>query len=1444
MDKIQNFNKGINKDISPVYQPEGTYVDALNIEVINDELQGSLAISNSQGNKFQLTIPDVDNIYKISIIDFAGGNSTITINGNTSAAYTTSAASTGEDLYDFIVADATLGPAVGVDFNVYYTDFSVTIVPIAAATLTISVSNSAVLSSAIIVPANSDPIYPIGYAILRDDIYIFSTPCFDNDPQTNGGGYGYIWKFSYNNITFAPNSTGTVIPGLANLELIYANDIDFTTWYNIPQTGVVTRYENDLIQRIYWTDNYNRLRSINVVQDQLFAMDPTLLDVVPSVDFDIPIMTDIDYAGGTATVRPGCWQLSYRLKKNNGAVTTFSPLSNMVYITPASEGGYYTGDTIWKYYRGAPQGTSLTKQVTWKINYVDLDFDSIEFVLARRSDKNDPGTFFIFEEQTLANDSVIEVTCNGDKLIDAEPLTLSEFLALSSTFTHCKTIATKDNRLVAANVKNKISEIDFDARAYRWDDGTAIPAVPTYRLINDGSPTADLDASDYTSIAEDEDAICPFNLDPYGGGNYSALYKYKSDGTTIGGEGPNISYEFISVATAADKFLDLAGGGPCGESPFVRTDPEFTATSLDLGVDSIDYLEDPVNQEYTLEFPSLIFENIKFPQYNSVLIGYNHNETYRFGIQFYDKTKSPFFVKWIGDIRFPDAMDPCPAANSVYTDGTQTGETTYVRSFTDLTRNNKAFVTQLGIKFNITIPAPLTEKISGYSIVRVEREETDKQVVAEGIIANVAIEDLGSLGTFYDVSPLQGDDMWYAYTDVNYATDLKKLFFISPNMLDLSLQQPADGMRIISTTELVRSNTNTSVNTLSNTCSGGAAPDVWSMFKQYAETAATGNLDEVISNVTLMDGIGPFSIGGNTINNSSTDGGAYGERAYYMEVLNDITAPFPNVTAKLMCYIYIYRTEQYGGNTYADRTLNTYINCSHFRPIRTSPIDVSDSFFCYGGDVTNGYMDSQRIRKSYQAGVWRSSSFFYPANSPVNRGLRHGACINFNMYNTDPVSGTTDIEGFMQSGETYDYNTVYSCQNNIVKYYPRPLSFNNTEIFDNRFYISEIKINGESSDSWALFLANNYWDAEGDKGPINSMMPLNDKMYFWQDRAFGIIQINPRAVVTDVNAVNNAELQIGTGLPLQRHDYITINAGTKHQGSTIASYGKLYWYDANTFKMWVFNPGGGLQPLSDIKGFYSFFTKYLNTEIQNYDKPTCALDELTTPVGFGLNGVVAVYDNRHQRVIYTFHTSKSPNIQTSFTITINELTDTVTSFYSFVPRMYMGDGKQVFSFNGGDIYVHNQGEYNNFYGSLYDSYIKFVVNPNPNLTKVFDNFVWDSQATKYVSATDSYQNYNDITFTHIRVTDDYQNTDKQALTLNTNIKRKERSWQLDVPRNRVLYTSSNSPNIYTDLSGTEKTFGERIRDKYAQVELWFTNTASNYQLRLNNFVTQFRQSNR
>ena len=66
-DKISKFNGGMNSDISPIYQPDSTYVDAVNIELLSDTLQGSVAISNSKGNLLQTSLPNVGDVYTFSI---------------------------------------------------------------------------------------------------------------------------------------------------------------------------------------------------------------------------------------------------------------------------------------------------------------------------------------------------------------------------------------------------------------------------------------------------------------------------------------------------------------------------------------------------------------------------------------------------------------------------------------------------------------------------------------------------------------------------------------------------------------------------------------------------------------------------------------------------------------------------------------------------------------------------------------------------------------------------------------------------------------------------------------------------------------------------------------------------------------------------------------------------------------------------------------------------------------------------------------------------------------------------------------------------------------------------------------------------------------------------------------------------------------------------------
>lgn len=1421
MESINSFEKGMNLDVNPLQQPKGTYREAFNTRIINDTASTSYSLNNILGNELNLTIPNTPTIQQLTIIGNDAAEQ-LEIAGETGSAFDTTGM-TPEDLYNYIKNDAAY-TLLNVDYNIYYSGTQLLIVPINFASITIVLTGTGLANDSNFIPANSD-VEVIGSCILRDDIYLFTTNCGKKNPGghdlnnsiIDASSLGQIWKYNYDKIT-----------NIGSISLIYIGYLDFSTYWCIAPTATIGRYENSSIQRIYWTDFYNKLRSLNVADPQVLATEVSSIDVIPAVDFDIPLLTNIRSAPSSSLIPIGCYQLAYRLKNNGGATTTYSTPSNNIFVVTGGNGGAeenQIGGNLWIQYHGDIKGTTTTKQFTWTINNLDLKFDRIEAVILFREDVNDIPTITKVYDAPITSES-IDITINGDIInsTDSTPITLQEFNLLNNTFTHCKTISTKDNRLFVANVRSQIAELDFDARAYRFK------ALNTFDLIENGSVNTYTAPADYANIVDNSDAIATLNVEASDPGNYNAIAKYKANGVTLGGEGPNISYEFISVAVAADKTVEPVNPQPL---PIVSTNPDYVTSILDLGVYSSNKDGSDVLQEYPIAFPNPINNGMKFPQMNSIYWGYQNNEIYRMGIQFYDKSKNPYFVKWIGDIKFPDYLDICPATNNLYEDGSQTGILNYRKSFTTVAGTygaNEAYVCQLGLKLNITIPDELTDKISGYSIVRVKRDDINKTIIAEGIIPS---------GT---VTADAGVNMYLPIGDMGYNTvayDMSKLIFLTPNILNASLETPNIGMKLRSTTYLDASNVTQDV-AIDAVGSSGANCKLLKMFTQDTlNTLGVAPVDVNIDLTALLRLNEVLTLGGSTYHNSPFPAvTTNGNPAYVIVTNSALDGTLITGTQKYFVHIYNGLISQYGGNTFNDRSNNEYILCSHFRSIKTKVVDYIDSSFIFGGDVTNDIMDEERISVIWTGfpGQHNTTTFFYPSSSPVNRRLRHGLTPNGNLNDNSTINNDrTD----------YFYNDVYSCENDYLKFYPKPNPFLNNEEFDNRFYASEIKINGELSDSWSSFKANNYWDVEGDKGPINAITTLKDKMYFWQDRAFGIMSINPRVMVTDT--ANGTDLQLGTGLVLQRHDYLSTEVGCQHQwGITKSSY-KLFWLDVNNKKFFAFGGEEGLTPESDIKGLFSWFNDKLKYNINNVDKP------VYEDLSLGVNGIRCTYDFKYNQAIFTLSDGKNvdteQSLTTYYTFTFDERLNCFNSFHTYFPKVYFTDGYKIFSTDKNwlsNIHMHDTGQYCKFYDIIYESTIKLVINDNFQYTKVFDNLMWDSEATSFNTTYNASTNFNDDTWDTIRIYNDYQNTDTQALTVNSNIKRKERTWQLQIPRNRVLYTGSNSPNIFNpaELSTpNNKSFGERIRDKYLVLDLTYANT-NNRLLSTNNIRSVYRQSPR
>jgi len=921
MESNNSFNKGMDLDTNPLNLEKGKYRQANNIRVLNDVGSTSFSVNNIKGNEFNLTFPTTPIIQKITVTDIFA-TQTLTINGQTGAAFNTTGMSP-YDLYTYIVNDGTYS-LLGVEYNIYYGNSYLVIVPVSGFTVTISTFGTGLVLDSSFIPAQIG-VEVIGSVNLRGDLYYFTT----NNATKNPGGHsndsslpidassvGQIWRYTYDKITLA----GT-------LTLIYNNYVNFSTYYCIAPNAITARYENPLIQRIYFTDNYNKFRTINVADPNSLAVDLSILDIQPAIDMDKAIMTEIKN-DSSGSLLYGAYQIAYRYSSIGGAVTNFSELSDILYITQGDEQANIAGTNFIGYIGGAAGGT-VAKTVKWTINNLDTDYDRIEVAILYKVNINDIPTILLLDSEPISGLEFFNINYNGTQ--DTIPMTLTEFLDLAGAFTHCKTIGTKDNRLFAANIRNQMSEIDFDARAYRWDNSPILEL--TENGTNNTYTLATLD-----TISETSDAINP----------NSSLYKYKSDGVTIGGEGINISYEFYTIAIATD--VDSNASGPFGVpdlvyAPWRHTNPDYTntAVSLDLGVKSFSDNFTQVSQLTPTGFPNAINDGMKYVPYNSSLRGFQRNETYRFGIQFFDKAKNPTFVKWISDIKMPDYFDI--NTKSYYANGVATGITDFRLAFvanrftaSGMSGYNESFVQTLGIDFTVNIPADLTELIDGYSIVRVKREEEDKTIIAQGYLNIPDIEPGGSKYYMTKADP--------SSPSMNFGTSdsLKNAFFITPNLCDGALIAPTSGMTLSIDGVLVNANTDAAISF------GG---DPYWMYKLYNHenfTRSSGTLNQcdyisyagnILDSGTSTD-VYNYDYGSSP---SFTTSYSVGNPAYYIRTTTNIpwtfVASYP--AGKLLATISRTLSSQYGGNTYSARANNTYISCSHYRPIRITGTTITDN---------------------------------------------------------------------------------------------------------------------------------------------------------------------------------------------------------------------------------------------------------------------------------------------------------------------------------------------------------------------------------------------------------------------------------------------------------------------------------------------------------------------
>lgn len=1429
-----SFSDGMNQDLSNARQSGKNYYKGVNIKILTEEGSSSGDIENQDGNKVSFNIPDTFGFWRVRFTtpeDPDSGNLTITyIDPVTSLSnsFTTALVDSIEDLA--VEINSGISSLVGTNVKVIKNGQFIYIIPLDSTLTSVSGTLGLDVNNGDYHVEPQTGLKIIGWGTLRDEVIVFTT----NETSSTPSSAGQIWKFSYNPITKTIDNIGANNTLSIKDHLIYNNLLNLSTHWHIG-TEVIGHYENSKIGRVYFTDEYNNLRSFNALDPDLMGVSTGQFNIAESINFSMPVVTGVN---STGTLPNGASvQYAYRLFSAGGRISGVSPVTNPIPLGDFDPSVNTKGNRA--YEANGTTSTTGGKAVTLDISNIDPEFNYIELI-AIITPNTGIKEIYKFDEVVIPADGNITVV-HSDRGLDI-PITPLEFAQLTRSFKRCKTITVKDKRLIAGNVDVIDTSLDgFDTRVYRFNNSRSC------FLDDKESPTVTLTAPNpvYTNVPEEHDAINIYNATPDDDLTAVEKYKYQQDGVTLGGSGKNISYKFTTQditlrATLSGKTIPTGNTSPA--STYLTGNGEYNTKAVNRNSQT------PVNGAQLLNGEirgaANEFQNFLSPTMTGAFTGLARGEVYRFGIAFFDLEGNPYNTKWIGDIKVPEAYEkvgndyPYSITGDAITDE----------------YSSPVIGRSIGIEFTIDV-SDIQDNVSGYEIVRVKREEKDKTRLGTGIWNNFTNAPVSSRRKYAPVNGSYAKDIFGNYSWINTSTTNKsvdsflnisgtqKSCYIlddTPRLGSIDVSNSDTGV-IISPTSLCKGSgysykTSDKIRTL------GFYQDLYEAGSEYQKVNAQSSADgdsvagylqlgrkwetsdnsrelRTITKQKIMEpgevittGYGKASVQNPIVNcsppidNRRLPSGI-GDRKQIVELDSRFTYYEPNVVGQYfpvtLTYPEIWRwrevsyertlSNQYGGNTFEARSRNEYIATGSFESIkdyysstRTRVVFGGDAFvtafnyqYYFNNLLGTDELDNAIGKERYHLGM------SFPCETPINTEYQNIGTYGDENFRTWLSGGNA---GFSQIGSpaTYEVAIHYRKQNEARNiYYPKDFIESSVEEFPHRLWASNKKSDGELLDSWKVFLINNYTEVEGQYGQINKITTLKDRFFFYQDRAMGIATINDRSVINDENGV---ALTIGNGGILDDFGYISRNTGTKHKFSVVSTGSSIHHFDG-ILKKWMIYTGNPM-PMSDLKGLRSHFLEY-NGELLISDK---ILE------GRGVHGM---FDRVRNLVYMTFLHAKStagqivsgiaqPNTIDNYTIVYDEYLQCYREFSDRIPSLWLEtDGKLLTcEFTRSDVtktydplntgYIEYEGNKNNFYGIVYPSVIEIIINPQADITCVMNNIEYKSEI--FINDIDQ----PSLTFDNIRVSNNHQDSGTIPLIVDSNVIRKIRTWRLNVPRDNAV----------------------------------------------------------
>ena len=1265
------------------------------------------------------------------------------------------------------------------------------------------------------------------------------------------GDTSRFYKIEYDTVDHTIVTGPTLIYSNSGLNFNEANPIE-----------MIGRFESENVQRIYWTDYNEPLRSMNIFDANLATTPVGLLSTNPAIKYKQPLLSIISGGGSLFT---GLYQFAYRLISFDGKETLISPPSNMIHVVSDSETVFNSAR-----YTGNPKGINSGKALTITIDTTDYTFyEKIELIGIFHEDFKGTPAITSIESQNISSNTQIEFTYTGSEN-SISVMSIDDYTLKTYPFYTCKTLAQVDSSLLIGNLKTNTFSLQdslvgaetFNVSTLRYNAaGQSMVGRNNFRKV--GNPVYTADEVKFNTV---------YNEDAHWDSRWhtDGQYKYKANGTTLGGAGANISYEFVLEPMIIDQ--------GSASFPGVLAPIPYTSHNLSDGV----------------SYNNTTFDSPASPFISGLLKGYKRGETYRFGLVAY-RNGEVSFVEYIGDIKFPDISESSDSVNS-------SGELYY-----PLSKNLSGTSTTgyaMGIQFTLdfTTCPTLLASIDSYQIVRLERKEEDKRRICSGslkVFSSIAIHAPPTDG--WDLRINGSDRVLHLWTgnsnDANgrfenlpstpagayHAIVGDYISYLSPelsfefnNVKELMLSSD-NAMTLITGAMARTSIVNSFYDSSGSEKLGTAVSDAAAKFDACAKvnkTSANGyeyvkllndknyvkfgnsilDLDSDISQSTplingdfYMRNFYAKAIGASDLNNPDEFGqlskGCQSILSRMTKIQNDpITGVDLYTTGsvsstdyfntsfvsssnapgdRVICDILIPKAEIYGGYNSSALENNVFVQASPVIDVvnLTPKVFGGDIFLntfvhqvgstynnrLYYDDAAAGAMQRYKNNQSYTQ--------IYPIESSINLELNYGADLKRGVRFKFPdgqvhkrwrqESNNYDTDYGKTTSTMYAYNGVYSEQSTDINFFTKPITFVSSPNNDIRVALSNVKINNESIDSWTKFLTNNYYDVD-DHGPINKLVKSGNNVLFFQDTAVGSLLVNPTSVVTD-SAGNPTSL--GSGVGINNHSYLTTSNGSIHQWAICTTDKGIYYFDGIARKIFVV--GQGNQAISEVKGIHGFLNElrgdiFLRKE-NGGDNPLINA------------GVVVAKDNRNDEILFTFKGIDTDGGVISRTLVYDENVQQFSSFYTATPSIYISNRDVLISPSPGtsNMFLHNEGNYGNFYNVVTEAYVKLIVNDNADIQKVLRFMEFNSivrNSNKVQTRTE--------TITAFQIETETQSTGKVAFSADR-FKHKFNKWRLKIPR---------------DQSSTSKQ--GRLRGTYFIVTLYFDNS-TNKELILNKLLSHY-----